>query len=104
MMIDKNLIVLLAYIAFIVIMSIVAFFLYGKDKKMAQNNGNAVRIKEKTLLFVVCFGGAVGGFLGRIIFHHKTDKKYFSFTIYLSILLEAAILGLLVFFYFKYRG
>ena len=101
---DKNLIVLLAYIAYIVLMSLCAFFLYGKDKKMAQNNGNAVRIKEKTLLWVVCFGGAIGGFFGRIIFHHKTDKKYFSFTIYLSILLQVAILGLLIFFWAFYRG
>lgn len=101
---DKNLIILIVYVGYLVLMSLCAFFLYGKDKRMAQKNNSAVRIKEKTLLWVVCFGGAVGGFLGRIIFHHKTDKVYFSFTIYLSLLLQAAVLGLLVFFYFNFRG
>jgi len=101
---DFNLILLLVYIAYLFIMSLATFYLYGKDKKMAQNNGNAVRIKEKTLLWVVCIGGALGGFLGRIIFHHKTEKIYFSFTIYLSILLQAAVLGVLVFMFFRSRG
>lgn len=101
---NKNLIILLAYCAYLVLMSLFTFFLYGKDKKMAEKNHSEVRIKEKTLLWCVCFGGSVGGFLGRILFHHKTNKLYFSFTIYLSLLLQAAVLGLLVFFYFNYRG
>lgn len=100
----KNLIILLAYVIYLVFMSLVSIILYGKDKKMAQNNGNAVRIKEKTLLWVVCFGGAIGGFIGRLLFHHKTNKGYFSFTIYLSLLLQIAILGLFVFFYFNYKN
>ena len=98
---DKNLIILLAYIGYLVVMSLLAFFLYGKDKKMAQKNHSEVRIKEKTLLWFACLGGAVGSFLGRILFHHKTDKKYFSLVIYLSILLQAAVLGVLVYFVFK---
>ena len=63
---------------------------------MAKNNGGPKRIKEKTLLGAVTCGGALGGFLGRIIAHHKTDKSYFSFTIYLSLLLQAGILVLLI--------
>jgi len=89
-------ILLLAYIAFIVLMSLVTFFLFVKDKKMAQKNGGPNRIKEKTLLGAVTFGGALGGFIGRIIAHHKTDKSYFSFTIYLSLLLQAGVLVLLI--------
>lgn len=89
-------ILLLAYIAFIVFMSFVTFFLFVKDKKMAQKNGGPNRIKEKTLLGAVTCGGALGGFIGRIIAHHKTDKSYFSFTIYLSLLLQAGVLVLLI--------
>ncbi|MCR5113230.1 MAG: DUF1294 domain-containing protein [Acholeplasmatales bacterium] len=89
-------ILLLAYIAFIVFMSLVTFFLFVKDKKMAQKNGGPNRIKEKTLLGAVTCGGALGGFIGRIIAHHKTDKSYFSFTIYLSLLLQAGVLVLLI--------
>ena len=99
----QNLIVLIIYAAYLVVMSLVAIMLYGKDKKMAQNNGNAVRIKEKTLLLIVCFGVAIGWFIGILLLHHKTNKGYFSFTIYLSLLLQIAILGLLVFFYFNYK-
>ena len=98
---DKNLIILVAYAGYLVLMSLFALMLYAKDKRMAKKN-TEVRIKEKTLLWVVCFGGAIGGFIGRILFHHKTNKSYFSFTIYLSLLLQLAILGLLVFFKFRY--
>ncbi len=99
---DKNLIILLSYCGYLVLMSLFALMLYGKDKRMAKKN-TEVRVKEKTLLWVVCFGGAIGGFIGRILFHHKTNKSYFSFTIYLSLLLQLAILGLLVFFKFYYN-
>lgn len=87
-----QLIVLIIYVAYLVLMSIVTFALFLKDKGMAQKNHSEVRIKEKTLLSSVVFGGAFGGFLGRIIAHHKTNKSYFSFTIYLSLLLQVAVL------------
>ncbi len=99
---DKNLIILVVYIGFIGFMSLVTFFLYGKDKSLAK--AGRERIKEKTLLSAVAIGGAIGGFLGRIIFHHKTDKIYFSFVIYLSLLMQAATLGILIFLYFKFNG
>lgn len=86
---------LIAYIAYLVIMSLITMALYFKDKKMAVKNGNEVRIKERTLLGLVCFGGAIGGFLGRILAHHKTNKGYFSFTIYVSLLLQLAVLALI---------
>jgi len=90
----------LAYIGFIVLMSLIAFFTYIKDKKMAEKNGNEVRIKEKTLLGMAAFGGALGAFFGRIVAHHKTNKGYFSFTIYVSLLLQAGLLVLFVLYGF----
>lgn len=86
---------LIAYIAYLIIMSLITMALYFKDKKTAVKNGNEVRIKERTLLGLVCFGGAIGGFLGRILAHHKTNKGYFSFTIYVSLLLQLAVLALI---------
>lgn len=96
---DKNLILLIAYGAYLVFMSLVSIVLYGKDKSNAQ--GGKGRIQEKTLLWVVCLGGAFGGFVGRILFHHKTNKIYFSFVIYLSMLLQVLVLGLLIYFVIK---
>lgn len=86
---------LIGYIAYLVIMSLITLAMYFKDKKMAVKNGNEVRIKERTLLGLVCFGGAIGGFFGRILAHHKTNKGYFSFTIYVSLLLQLAVLALI---------
>ena len=70
--------VTLIYIGIIALSSLITFFLFGKDKKMAKANGGPERIKEKTLLSMCSLGGAIGGFIGRIIFHHKTEKKYFQ--------------------------
>ena len=92
----KQQIVLIIYVSCLVVMSIIAFSLFLKDKAMAKKNHSEVRIKEKTLLLVTVMGGALGAFLGRIIARHKTNKSYFSFTIYLSILLQVAVLVLFV--------
>jgi len=89
-------IILIIYVAYLFLMSIVSFSLFLKDKKMAVKNHSEVRIKEKTLLASVVFGGAIGAFFGRIIAHHKTNKSYFSFTILLSLLLQMAVLVLFV--------
>ena len=85
------------YSCYLVFMSLVAFFLFLKDKGMAKKNGNAVRIKEKTLLGCVALGVAIGGFIGRIVAHHKTEKFYFSVTIYFSLLLQLAVLGCMIY-------
>ncbi len=89
-------IVLAVYAAILLLMSFVTFILFSKDKKMAQSGGGPVRIKEKTLLASVALGGSLGGFIGRKVCHHKTDKKYFSFTIYVSMLFQIAVLALMV--------
>ncbi len=91
---DKKLIVIICYVSYLLFMSIIAFFLYKKDKKMA--GGGPKRIKEKTLLGVAALGGALGAELGRRLAHHKTDKGYFSLTIYFSLLLEIAFVVLFV--------
>ncbi len=90
-----NYIILIVYSVYLVIMSIVTLLLFKKDKKIA-TGGSVNRIKEKTLLEGVVLGGAFGGFIGRILFHHKTNKIYFSLTIYLSLLLQVAVEILLI--------
>lgn len=82
--------ILAAYIIWIVLASLLAFYLYCKDKKMAQKNSGPNRIKEKTLLSIACMGGAIGSLLGRMVAHHKTDKIYFSFIINISLIVQIA--------------
>lgn len=71
------------YCAYLLIASLVMLMMYKNDK-------------EKNLLLGSILGGAIGSFIGRLLFHHKTDKKYFSLVIYLNLVLEALVLVLLV--------
>lgn len=91
-----NKILLIIYVIWILLVSFVAIILYGKDKKMATKNTGPNRIKEKTLLSITCLGGALGAFIARILYRHKTNKIYFSIVIYLSLFMQAAGLGLLI--------
>lgn len=87
----KPLVILfLVYVATLVLMSLVSFTLFNKDKKLAVKG--ETRIKEKTLLCSSLLNGAIGAFIGRKVAHHKTDKKYFSFTIYLGLICQIALL------------
>ena len=95
-----NQIILIAYVCYLTFMSLVTFMLFIVDKRKATKNSGPNRIKEKTLLGAVAFGGAIGGFLGRIIARHKTNKLYFSLTIYLSILLQLGVLGFMIYMMF----
>ena len=91
--------ILIIYICVLAFISLITFFMYGIDKNRALKGKN--RIKESTLLGFSAFGGAVGALIGRILFHHKTDKFYFSLTIYLSILVEVITVGIILFIAFK---
>ena len=63
----------------LVVMSVAAFVAFLRDKKLAMRG--TLRIKEKTLLGLAVLNGALGALLGRVVSHHKTEKKYFSITI-----------------------
>ncbi|MDE7364797.1 MAG: DUF1294 domain-containing protein [Ruminococcus sp.] len=63
------------YSAYLAVMSITAFILYGVDKSKAKKK--KWRIKEKTLLISGICGGAYGAIAGMIYFHHKTRKPLF---------------------------
>jgi uncharacterized membrane protein YsdA (DUF1294 family) len=91
---NYNTLILIIYVAWLLIFSIISFLLFIIDKKKAIKG--AQRIKEKTLLESVVIGGAIGGFIGRIVARHKTNKSYFSFTIYLSLLIEIIVAVILV--------
>ena len=85
---------LFVYLGLTVLFSLIALVAYFRDKKLAIKGKE--RTKEKTLLFLAVFFGSVGAFLGRILAHHKTDKKYFSMVIYFSMLMQAATIVALV--------
>ena len=59
-----------AVLAYLAVINVITFGLYGLDKYRAMNN--MWRIPEKTLLGAAAVGGAYGAYLGMRIFHHKT--------------------------------
>lgn len=54
-----------------------AFVLMGADKRRAGRG--AWRVRERTLFLFPLLGGALGGTLGMMLFHHKTHKWYFAY-------------------------
>jgi len=57
------------------VLSLLAFVLYGADKRKAKRN--EWRIPEKTLLLTSFLGGALGGLAAMQLFRHKTKHWYF---------------------------
>lgn len=93
-----NELIFYVYLSLMVIMSIISFTLYGVDKKKATKGKE--RIKEKTLLFYTIFNGAIGAFFARFVFRHKTEKKYFSLTIFAGLFIQ--VLGLAILYYLAF--
>ncbi len=56
--------------------NLLAFLLMGIDKSKACRHRR--RISERALFFFPVFGGALGGTLGMLLFHHKTRKRAFA--------------------------
>lgn len=56
--------------------SAVLFSLMGIDKHKARNG--KYRIPERSLFLFALLGGAFGGWIGMLVFHHKTKHLYFK--------------------------
>ena len=65
-------------------MNIVAFLLFGIDKKRSIDQ--KYRIPEKILLGISFLGGSFGSLFGMFYFHHKTKKNKFLFLVPLACL------------------
>ncbi len=79
-------------VSYIIIINLIAFVLYGIDKKRAIRNEH--RIRESVLLWIARLGGAIGSWLGIKSFHHKTKHAKFMVVVplWLIIWLMAIVL------------
>lgn len=84
-------------IVYLVIINLLAFFLYGIDKWKAK--ADKWRVSEKTLLVVAVIGGSLGALIGMQIFRHKTQHWKFRILVPLFLILHAALL-----LYCVYKG
>lgn len=92
---DKTLLII--YVAYLLILSVVTFFMYGADKRQAKRK--AFRVPEKTLLLLSILGGAFGGIIGMKVFRHKTKGEHWYFTVVniLGVLAHGVLIVLLAF-------
>lgn len=61
------------YLSWLTAWSVAAFVVYGLDKALAKANGP--RVPEAILHLLALAGGFVGGWLGMVIFHHKSNYR-----------------------------
>jgi len=83
-----------AYLIWIALLSLITFIVYGVDKSKAKNG--KWRIPEATLHWLSVLGGFIGGWFGRSVFRHKTQKKIFTFVLVLSTLIHLALTALIL--------
>lgn len=63
-------------IVYLIVVNLIGFALYGIDK--AKSKGKGRRIPERTLLLMAAIGGALGCWLGMLLFRHKTKHVRFK--------------------------
>ena len=76
------------WIWYLIVINILAFILYGIDKKQARDH--AWRISERMLIGIALIGGSVGAIAGMLLFHHKTRHWYFRYGLPLILILQVA--------------
>ena len=79
-------------VAYIVIVNILAFSLFGIDKSAAIQQRQ--RIPNRVLLLTAVFGGSLGSLVGMYTFRHKTKKWYYTITVPVLLVIQivAAVL------------
>lgn len=65
--------------SYLLIINLIAFVLYGIDKKRAIRN--EFRIRERTFLWLARLGGGIGSWLGLKLFRHKTKHTKFRIVV-----------------------
>ena len=74
-------------VIYLIIVNLIAFFLFGADKRRARNH--SWRVSEHALFLVAVAGGSIGALAGMFWFHHKTKHWYFRVGLPLILLVQA---------------
>ena len=64
-----------ALLLYLAAVNVVAFAVYGADKRRAKKERR--RVPEKTLFLLAAIGGSLGAWAGMYAFRHKTRHWYF---------------------------
>lgn len=74
---------------YILLINIIAFIMYGLDKKKAKKG--QWRTPEATLIGVAAIGGSVGALWGMKHFRHKTKHKKFTIGVPAILIVQIAL-------------
>lgn len=86
----------LSAFTYYLIISLIAFALYWHDKARAKKN--QWRLQEQTLHFFGILGGWPGALVAQNILRHKSRKKQFQFTFWVTVVVNVVVLIWLVFY------
>ena len=78
-----------ALLIYLAAVNVVAFAVYGADKRRAKKDKR--RVPEKTLFLLAIIGGSVGAWAGMYTFRHKTSHWYFVWGIPAILLAQVAL-------------
>ena len=81
--------VILAAAAYLALVNLVAFVVYGADKRRARRDRR--RVSEKTLFLLALAGGSAGAWAGMYTFRHKTRHWYFVWGIPAILVIQIAL-------------
>ena len=81
-------------LAIFIVMSLVAFFTYMKDKCAAQSN--KWRVPESTLHLIALIGGWPGALIAQGYLRHKSAKASFLFVYWITVLMNCGFVGWLL--------
>ena len=82
---------------YLLIINLIAFAVYGIDKRRAVKD--RWRVSEKTLFLLAILGGSIGAWAGMRVFHHKTKHWYFKFGIPAIFVLQVVLAALAVWYW-----
>lgn len=83
-------------IGYYIVINLITFYAYWQDKRKAQNNQR--RIPEKTLHKLSLLGGWIGAIIAQLNLRHKSQKKEFRETFWLTVIGHILLLSILVYF------
>ena len=78
-----------ALVGYLALVNLIAFVVYGADKRRAKKERR--RVPEKTLFLLALIGGSVGAWAGMYTFRHKTRHWYFVWGIPAILVIQIAL-------------
>ena len=87
--------ILLAYLGIVSLISIIVCIY---DKKVSKRGNVRLRVPEKSLFLWSLLGGSVAMYITMRLIRHKTKHKSFMLGIPAIIILQAALMGVLIYY------